>query len=144
MNGWVSFRNLGLSDAELQGLAVFNSQAGCSFCHTLTPGSAGYPLFTDFGYDNLGIPKNPANPFYTMPEAWNPDGESWIDYGLGGYLKSAGYEQVAYEAEMGKFKVPTLRNVDLRPSEDFVKAFGHNGYFKSLNEIITFYHWRIW
>ena len=43
---------------------------------------------------------------------------------------------------MGKFKVPTLRNVDLRPSEDFVKAYGHNGYFKSLDDIVFFYHWR--
>ena len=47
-----------------------------------------------------------------------------------------------YEAELGKFKVPTLRNVDLRPSADFVKAYGHNGYFKSLEDIVFFYHWR--
>ena len=44
--------------------------------------------------------------------------------------------------ELGKFKVPTLRNVDLRPSEDAVKAYGHNGYFKSLEDIVFFYHWR--
>ncbi|HEY6007450.1 MAG TPA: hypothetical protein VIU40_03945 [Geobacteraceae bacterium] len=43
---------------------------------------------------------------------------------------------------MGKFKVPTLRNVDLRPSEDFVKAYGHNGFFKSLDDIVIFYRWR--
>jgi cytochrome c peroxidase len=141
-NRWAAFRNLGLTDAELQGLAVFNNQAGCSSCHSLQPGPEGRPLFTDFGYDNLGVPKNPDNPFYAMPEAWNPDGESWIDYGLGGYLKSAGKAPGVYEPEMGKHKVPTLRNVDLRPSEDFVKAYGHNGYFKSLNEIVTFYHWR--
>jgi len=141
---WTAFRNLGLTDAELQGLAVFNdpNRANCAACHSLQPGSAGYPLFTDFGYDNIGIPKNPENPFYDMPTAWNPDGENWVDYGLGGYLKSAGYAPEVYEPEMGKHKVPTLRNVDLRPSEDFVKAYGHNGYFKSLNEIITFYHWR--
>ena len=43
---------------------------------------------------------------------------------------------------MGKFKVPTLRNVDLRPAPDLVKAYGHNGYFKSLEDIVFFYHWR--
>ena len=37
---------------------------------------------------------------------------------------------------------PTLRNVDLRPSPGFVKAYGHNGFFKSLNDIVAFYHWR--
>jgi cytochrome c peroxidase len=43
---------------------------------------------------------------------------------------------------MGKHKAPTLRNVDLRPTADFVKAYGHNGYFKSLEEIIHFYNTR--
>jgi len=38
--------------------------------------------------------------------------------------------------------VPTLRNVDLRPSDGFVKAYGHNGYFKSLEEIVHFYNTR--
>ena len=141
---WTAFRNLGLNDTELQGLAVFNdpNRADCASCHTLEPGPNGYPLFTDFGYDNIGVPKNPENPFYSMPEAWNPDGKDWVDYGLGGYLKSAGYGPDVYEPEMGKVKVPTLRNVDLRPSADFVKAYGHNGYFKSLEDIVFFYHWR--
>ena len=141
---WTAFRNLGLNDTELQGLAVFNdpNRADCASCHTLEPGPDGYPLFTDFGYDNIGVPKNPGNPFYSMPAAWNPEGENWVDYGLGGFLKSAGYEPDVYEPEMGKVKVPTLRNVDLRPTEDIVKAYGHNGYFKSLDDIVLFYHWR--
>ena len=81
-NRWTAFRNLGLDDTELQGLAVFNdpNRANCASCHTLEPGPQGYPLFTDFGYDNLGVPKNPDNPFYTMPAAWNPDGADWVDY----------------------------------------------------------------
>ncbi len=143
-NRWTAFRGFGLNDVELQGLAVYNdpNRANCASCHTLQPGPDGYPLFTDFGYDNIGTPKNPANPFYTMPKKWNPDGKNWVDYGLGGYLKSAGYLPEVYEPEMGKHKVPTLRNVDLRPSDDFVKAYGHNGYFKSLEDIIFFYHWR--
>jgi cytochrome c peroxidase len=143
-NRWTTFRNFGLNDTELQGLAVFNDpgRADCASCHTLETGPDGYPLFTDFGYDNIGVPKNPDNPFYSMPPAWNPDGANWVDYGLGGYLKSAGYGPETYEPEIGKFKVPTLRNVDLRPSPDFVKAYGHNGYFKSLEEIVFFYHWR--
>ena len=43
---------------------------------------------------------------------------------------------------MGKQKVPTLRNVDLRPEEDFVKAYAHNGYFKTLEGIVHFYNTR--
>jgi cytochrome c peroxidase len=38
--------------------------------------------------------------------------------------------------------VPTLRNVDKRPSPEFVKAYGHNGYFKTLKSIVHFYNTR--
>ena len=43
---------------------------------------------------------------------------------------------------MGKHKVPTLRNVDLRPSKDFVKVFMHNGFFKTLKDVVHFYNTR--
>jgi cytochrome c peroxidase len=42
----------------------------------------------------------------------------------------------------GRFQVPTLRNVDKRPNPGFVKAYGHNGYFKSLKEIVHFHNTR--
>jgi len=132
-----------LTETEAAGLALFEGKAMCSACHLSEPGPNGEPpLFTDFTYDNLGVPKNLANPFYTMPRKWNPDGANWIDPGLGGFLKGAGYDPEVYDAEWGKHKVPTLRNVDLRPDEGFVKAYGHNGYFKSLEEITHFYNTR--
>ena len=40
----------------------------------------------------------------------------------------------------GKFQVPTLRNADMRPRADFVKAYMHNGYLKSLSEVVHFYN----
>jgi cytochrome c peroxidase len=131
-----------LTAQEKLGLELFNGKAQCASCHISEPGPQGQPpLFTDFTYDNLGIPRNPVNPFYYEPE-WNPLGASWVDEGLGGYLKAAEYEENIYQGEMGKFKVPTLRNVDQRPSPGFVKAYGHNGYFKSLEEIVHFYNTR--
>ncbi len=132
-----------LTDQEMWGLELFEGDAMCAACHISEPGLNGEPpLFTDFTYDNLGVPKNPANPFYSMPRKWNPDGANWVDYGLGGFLMSAGFDEEVYEAELGKHKVPTLRNVDLRPFAGFVKAYGHNGYFKSLEEITHFYNTR--
>ena len=127
-----------LTKQERKGMALFEGKGECARCHVSSGQNA---LFTDYTYDNLGIPKNPENPFYTEL-TFNPLGADWIDYGLGGYLKSAGYDESVYEAEMGKFKVPTLRNVDLRPSPDFVKAYGHNGYFKSLWAIVHYYNTR--
>jgi cytochrome c peroxidase len=135
MKNWNTYLNLGLETNELKGLALFNTTAQCSGCHTLEAGPAGYPLFTDFTYDNLGIPKNPENPATIA----NP---TWADPGLGGYLISEGYPEEVYSTEIGKFKVPTLRNVALRPDNKFIKAYGHNAYFKSLNEIVHFYNTR--
>jgi cytochrome c peroxidase len=100
------------------------------------------PMFTDFTYDNLGVPKNPANPFYNQPAWINPDGAAFIDYGLGAFLAGAGYSPEVYEPNLGKQKVPTLRNVALRPDNKLVKAYGHNGYFKSLESIVHFYNTR--
>ena len=132
----------GLTAQETLGLSLFNGKAKCTNCHKSTADPAsGKVLFTDFTYFNLGVPKNPMNPFY-LELAFNALGASWIDLGLGGYLKSAGYDVSVYTPELGKFKVPTLRNVDKRPSAGFVKAYGHNGYFKSLEEIVHFYNTR--
>jgi cytochrome c peroxidase len=132
-----------LTDQEALGLELFEGKAMCSACHISEPGlGVEPPLFTDFTYDNLGIPKNPDNPFYDMPKKWNPDGADWIDPGLGGFLaKTVDYASYAAD-NMGKHKVPTLRNVDKRPYPEFVKAYGHNGYFKSLEEIVHFYNTR--
>ena len=131
-----------LTEQETRGLELFNGKANCAACHISEPDANGNPpLFTDFTYDNLGVPKNPKNPFYHMPAIYNPDGTNWVDTGLGGFLASTEYSKVA-ASEVGKHKVPTLRNVDKRPYPEFVKAYGHNGYFKSLEEIVHFYNTR--
>ncbi len=139
---WGTYKNTGLADNELYGLAVFNDPraADCASCHSLKPGSSGYPLFTDFGFDNIGIPRNPMNPYYT--DSGNPDGFAWVEKGLGGYFETAQPENAT--RAMGKVKTPTLRNVDKRPSADFVRAYGHNGFFKSLPMVIDFYWSRGW
>jgi cytochrome c peroxidase len=132
-----------LTPQEADGLALFEGKAMCSACHISEEGPNGEPpLFTDFSYDNLGVPKNPLNPFYSATRNFNPAGAAWIDPGLGGFLQGAGYPEAAYMAEWGKQKVPTLRNVAKVPYPGFVKAYGHNGFFKSLEEITHFYNTR--
>lgn len=137
------FRGLGLSDREVHGLALFATKGLCATCHVLTPVAPGLPpIFADFKYDNLGVPRNPANPFYGQHEAFNPDGKAWVDPGLGGYLQTVEAYKSLAAANRGKHRTPTLRNVDKRPSPGFVKAFMHNGYFKSLKDIVHFYNTR--
>ncbi|MGD8393837.1 MAG: cytochrome c peroxidase [Candidatus Eiseniibacteriota bacterium] len=130
---------------EEWGLQLFEDpmKGNCAACHPTTPGDfdPDHALFTDFTYDNLGLPKNPENPFYGMPPKWNPDGADWVDPGLGGFLAGTQYASQAPE-NYGKHKVPTLRNVGRKPAADDVKAYGHNGYFKTLTDIMHFYNTR--
>jgi cytochrome c peroxidase len=120
-----------LSKQEQRGFALFKGKGKCRLCHI---SNGKQPLFTDFTFDNLGVPQNPENPAGIAPD--------FIDPGLGGFLEKAGYSEEVYEAEWGKQKVPTLRNVDLRPDESFIKAYAHNGYFKTLEGIVHFYNTR--
>jgi cytochrome c peroxidase len=121
-----------LSAEELAGLALFEGKGGCAGCHPP-------PLFTDNTFDNLGLPVNPSNPATTRGE---------VDHGLGAFLRTPEAAQMHPEWALiagdydGAHRVPPLRNVDKRPSRGFVKAYGHNGYFKSLEAIVHFYNTR--
>lgn len=137
---WPNYSELGLNNEELKGLMLFNTKAKCSNCHLLKSSNGEPPLFTDFKYENLGTPKNQKNPFYSMPVEWNPEGKNWVDKGLGGFLETTELESA--KANLGRHKVPTLRNVDLRPSEGLIKAYFHNGFFKNLKDVVHFYNTR--
>lgn len=116
-----------LTAQELRGLAVFEDPArgNCAGCHPSRPGADGRPpLFTDFSYANLGIPRWSNSLYLHLPLELNPDGESFIDRGLG--------KTVADPRQDGKFRVPTLRNV----ARTF--PYGHNGYFRTLRELLEF------
>ncbi|MBN8557687.1 MAG: c-type cytochrome [Proteobacteria bacterium] len=112
-----------LSAQESRGLALFNSptKGNCFACHPSAAGADGKPpLFTDFTYDNLGLPRN-------MALAANAD-PAYFDLGLCQRADLAGREDLC-----GAFKVPSLRNVALR------QALFHNGVFTSLREAVQFY-----
>src|SRR5262249_1237515 len=105
------------------------ARGNCASCHPSRPGRDGSPpLFTDFSYANLGIPRYGNNHFYQQPPPMNPDGERYIDHGL--------METVHDPAQDGKFRVPTLRNIARTP------PYGHNGYFENLPFLIDFLNTR--
>ena len=137
---------------EKMGYTLFRSKSThCNECHR-DGGPGEEPLFTDFTASNLGLPPNPAIPFYeeTVPDrfgyASNSLGLNFIDPGVGGFLKGPldpDREWAPRAASfVGKYKTPTLRNVDKRPRPDFIKAYMHNGYLKSLREVVHFYNTR--
>lgn len=124
-----------LTAQERRGLALFEGRAGCAACHPSAIGGDGkLPLFTDFTYDNLGVPRNPANPFYALPADLNPAGAGYVDLGLGGNARVIAEGRA--EESLGKFKVPTLRNVAR------TAPYMHNGVFASLKDVVAFYNRR--
>jgi cytochrome c peroxidase len=120
-----------LTEQEMLGLRLFESEekANCAACHLSRPAENGSPpIFTDFTYDNLGVPRNPENPFYSLPPEFNPDGFTFVDLGLGRIVNDP--------AQNGKFRVPTLRNVAV------TAPYMHNGVFKTLFNVVAFYNTR--
>lgn len=119
-----------LTGDELKGLQLFTNKAKCSNCHlTDADELSGKILFTDFTYDNIGVPANPNNKFYGLPTKYNPVGKNYIDYGLGVTVNNL-------PVNGGQFKVPTLRNVAISA------PYFHNGVFKTLDEVVHFYNKR--
>jgi cytochrome c peroxidase len=146
-----------LTAQEKQGYELFRGKARCNECHR-DGGPGEEPIFTDFTASNIGTPANPSLPFYKEDRPSrsgyiaNPKGGSYTDFGVGAFLEDqlllsrpsvADANWVKYAKDNnGRMQVPTLRNVDRRPNPTFVKAYGHNGYFKSLKEIVHFYNTR--
>ena len=114
-----------LSEQELRGLALFNdpTKGNCIGCHTSARGADGSsPLFTDFTFDNLGLPRNKKLAATADP--------AYFDLGLCGPDRA---DLAARSDLCGAFKVPTLRNVATR------QTFFHNGAFDNLKDVVAFY-----
>jgi len=123
------------------------------------------PVFTCFGSANLGLPLNPRDAFYyqTTPDFFgftgNPYGFGYRDLGLGTFLRSGfgswaspndNWTQFAPTSD-GKMQVSSARNVAMTPPQCptteapgpyFQKEFFHNGYIKSLKQLVHFYNTR--
>jgi len=158
----------------MAGYNLFKGKANCNSCHldgrstTLTPGqtdtgaaAATKPLFTCFGYANLGLPLNPRVALYyqTTPDRFgftpNPDGFRYRDLGLGTFLRSVSNPNSQWvqfaPATDGQLQTSTARNVAMAPPQCptteapgpyFQKEFFHNGYIKSLKQLVHFYNTR--
>ncbi len=91
------------------------------------PGADGAPpVFTDYEYEALGVPRNPAIPANADPR--------YFDLGICGPLRHDIYARQA--ANCGLFKTPTLRNVAAR------HVFFHNGVYANLADVVRFYMLR--
>jgi cytochrome c peroxidase len=123
------------------------------------------PVFTCFGSANEGLPLNPRDAIYyqNRPDFFgftpNPFGFAFRDLGLGTFLRSGPgaapspndtWTQFAPTSD-GQFQVSSARNVAMAPLQCptteapgpfFQKEFFHNGYIKSLKQLVHFYNTR--
>jgi len=170
--------NATLTPDEMAGYNLFKGAANCNSCHldgrstTLTAGqtdtgntASTRPLFTCFGYSNLGLPLNPRDALFyeTTPDFYgftpNPFGFAFRDLGFGTFLRSgfgsadnpnSDWVQFAPMTD-GQMQTSTARDVGLAPPQCptteapgpyFQKEFFHNGYIKSLKQLVHFYNTR--
>ncbi len=103
---------------EARGEQLFNGRAQCDRCHQTDEGAE---MFSNFEYENIGVPSNPLLPAFI-------EDPSFVDLGLGAETNNAN--------DNGKFRNPSLRNIaDTAP-------YMHNGVFNTLEEVIDFYNTR--
>jgi cytochrome c peroxidase len=106
--------------------------ANCSACHNnggpTSRGNEPQQLYTDNGFHHLGIPPN--------FDAANFDPNA-PDLGLAEHTVP---NPTTASGHASAFRTPTLRNVDRRERNGFVKAYMHNGYFKRLEDVVHFYN----
>lgn len=148
-----------LTPQEQSGLALFNSpgKGNCTACHPSRPQTySDHALFTDFSFDNIGVPRNWAIPANTAGSVSPVDGAQfstilapvdvpddaeygYYDLGLCGPLQpAAGDLQArpnvsATTSLCGVFKVPTLRNIAV------TAPYFHNGVFGTLHQVVEWY-----
>lgn len=109
---------------ELGRVLFFSTQfTNCSRCHKLKDfGGAEGETFTNYQYRNIGTPVN------TSVRALNGSKPGYVDTGL------AQNPSAAHLANVGMFKIPSLRNVAV------TAPYMHNGVFKDLRTVVKFYN----
>ena len=150
-------------------LCVDNNNYGCSSASSgLTDtGTAAEvnPTFTCYGFADEGLPLNPRISYFyeNKPDVLgftpNPYGFAYRDLGLGNFLRSGfgsaanpNSSWITYAPSVdGQNQVATARNAALAPAQCptteapgpyFQKEFFHNGYIKSLKQLVHFYNTR--
>jgi len=119
-----------LSQQALRGLKLFKDpdRGNCASCHKFneTARNPARSMFTDFGYDAIGVPRNAAIPA-------NRDARH-VDEGLCATAAAKGWPDSAQWC--GYFRTPSLRNVAAR------ERYMHNGVFSDLRDAVAFYATR--
>jgi cytochrome c peroxidase len=133
LTGFTNQENLGhdLFYGVTSALNPAGKNAFCAVCHNGVPqgqaadptGEAPKQLYTDNRYHHIGVPFNRQIPGVAKEE-------------------KKGLKAHVTNVPPGSFRTPTLRNVAKGLNGGFIKAYTHNGWFKSLESLVHFYNTR--
>jgi cytochrome c peroxidase len=119
-----------LSESQKRGMALYNGKAGCIQCHN---GS----LASDQKFYDIGVPDHPDfkdDPLLQITHRWQ-----YYQKGVSeGVYREASNDLGLYfgtknPKDMGKFRVPSLREVK------YTGPYMHNGVFTTLEQVVDFY-----
>ncbi len=110
-----------LTPLEDLGKSIFfsNNNNSCASCHVLKGEDREGETFTNYEFHNIGVPQN--------KKLRAKNGVKGKDTGL------VNNPLVKDKSKLGKYKVPTLRNVAI------TAPYMHNGVFKDLRTVVEFY-----
>ena len=116
-----------MDEAAVRGMSIFKGKGNCVACHN-------GPNFTDSGFYNIGLSHNPILDDEVHQKVLKFDAKR---------TKNADWENIATdpgrylitheESDWGRFKTPTLRNLEDTP------PYMHDGRYWTLDEIIDHY-----
>jgi cytochrome c peroxidase len=122
---WLAGDDGALSAAQIQGALIFFGRARCGECHPP-------PAFTDSQFHNVGVPRAGHESSELFPVNARICGgvPDHVDPGRAGTGDPVSCD------DLGAFRTPSLRNVELSP------PYMHNGVFPSLESVVLHY-WNV-
>lgn len=119
-----------ISEEAKKGLKLFQGKAGCIKCHN-------GPMFTDFDFHNLGVPRQPLfeeNPLMQAALRYQHYAKGNREETYRSADRDLGLHYVTKrEQDKDKFRTPSLRYLV------YTAPYMHNGVFYTLEEVVDFY-----
>jgi cytochrome c peroxidase len=128
-----------ISISQKRGWRLFREKAQCITCHSF---SASLPFFTDFGFHNTGVATTNQNFKHLLRRAreLSAPARPNQNHTLNSLAHSEGLAELGRylvtqrPADIGAFKTPSLRDVEL------TAPYMHNGSEKTLLDVLKFYN----
>lgn len=131
---FITGNSAAMTATQLRGWELFRGKAKCIECHTYALSS---PFFTDFKFHNTGVAA--ADSLFetlinNLTGSYRSAAEPLVLAHSDGFSELGRYAVTRQPTDIGAFKTPTLRDVEL------TSPYMHNGSLKTLLDVVRFYN----